>query len=190
MKYKFALPLLAALALGAPAALAQAAPPAPPPAGQGWGHFSKEDMQKHMAQMCEDRYARAVGKLAYLEAKLQLTDIQKPLFERWKGELLSTVKTRTAKCGEPKKPLDEDIVGHLKRQEERLKTRLADLQAQMPALEALVGSLSDAQKHILIQAHHQLMMERGRRMMGGMRFMMMHRHEQGPGEPPPPPSAQ
>jgi len=185
MKYKFALPLLAALAFGAPAALAQNAPPPP---GQGWG----QDMQQRMAQRCENVYPVAVGKLAYLEAKLQLTDVQKPLFERWKGEMLSIVKTRTAKCGEARPPMGDDVVAMTERKEVRLKAQIADIEAQMPALKALVGSLDDQQKHILMETHRQIMRERAMHFMGGMRSMMMHRPGQGPGmaPPPPPPSAQ
>ena len=55
-------------------------------------HFDKADMEKHMAQMCQNHYAKAVGKLAELEVKLDLTAKQKPLYERWKGNLLSAAK--------------------------------------------------------------------------------------------------
>jgi hypothetical protein len=196
MQPRFVLPLLAALAFAAPAALAQDAPP-PPPAGQGaggpWHPFDKAEMHKHFVEICQDAYPKAVGKLAYLEAKLQLTDAQKPLFDRWRDSLLSIVKTRTAKCGEARLPLSEDPVAHLKAQEERLKTHLANIEAQLPAFEAFAGSLSDAQKHILAEVHRHEMGERrehGFGHFGGPRFFSTHHDGQGPGEPPPPPPAQ
>lgn len=190
MQSRFVLPLLAALAFAAPAALAQDAPPPPAQGSGGPGHhFDKAGMHKHFVEMCQDAYPKAVGKLAYLEAKLQLSDAQKPLFDRWRDAMLSVVKARTAKCGEMKHPTGGDPVAHLKAQEERLKTRLAAIEAQLPAFEAFAASLSDAQKHVLAEAHRRMMMERGHRMMGGMRFMMMH-HHQGEGDAPPPPPAQ
>src|SRR5215467_10076348 len=42
------------------------------------------DMAAQMKRMCEDRYAREAGCLAYLEARLKLTSAQQPLFARWK----------------------------------------------------------------------------------------------------------
>lgn len=150
------------------------------------GHWNKEDMHKHFAEMCQDAYPKAVGKLAYLEAKLQLSSMQKPLFDRWRSTMLAIVKTRTAKCGDMKLSGDEDIVAMTEHKEARLKAQIADIDAQMPALKALAGSLSDEQKHTLLEVHHQMMMERGHRMMGGMRFMMMHHMDRGHGEPPPP----
>lgn len=188
MKARFILPVLAALAFGAPLALAQDAPPPAQGPMMGRHHFDKADMMKHMQQRCEDGYARAVGGLSYLEVKLQLTDQQKPLFERWKASLLSIAKQHAAKCADHKLPMDKDPVAHLKAQEARLKARLADLEAQMPSFEAFAATLSDQQKEVLREAHRHLMMDRGRRMMGGMR-MMMHGHgPMGPGGMQPPPA--
>src|SRR5215469_3489461 len=49
-------------------------------------------------QMCSDMYARRAGEMAYLEAKLSLTDSQRPLFQSWKDVVLSDAKTRSGEC--------------------------------------------------------------------------------------------
>jgi len=183
MKSALIVPFLAALALSASAAVAQQPPPptqADGPMARGAWRMNGEDMQKHRAEFCSDIAPRAVGKLAYLEARLQLTDRQKPLFERWKNTVLSSVNAHADKCATWKRPeMDASVVEKLKRQEQHLKTRLADLQAQMPALESLASSLNQDQMRILDRAAMHLREEHGRMMarMGGMRehFMMMHR---------------
>lgn len=183
MKSTLIVPFLAALALSAPASLAQQPPPNPPgggPMAHGRWLMNGEDMQKHRAEFCADITPRAVGKFAYLEARLQLTDRQKPLFERWKNTVLSSIKAHADQCATGKRPdMDASVVDKLKRHEQRLKTRLADLQAQMPALESLASSLNADQMKVLDRAAMHLRAERGRMMerMGGMqgRMMMMHR---------------
>ncbi|MGA7674032.1 MAG: Spy/CpxP family protein refolding chaperone [Rhizomicrobium sp.] len=198
MKYRIIVPFFASLALCASAAMAQDAPPAPPaPAagqtGHGPWHMNKEDMAKHHAQMCSDFYARAVGKLAYLETKLALTGAQKPAFDRWKAVVLSSVKARADECATAKMPdRNASVVEVAKLKVQRMKTRLADLQAQMPALESLAGSLNQEQTHIFDHAARAEMMEH----MRGMheRGFDMHRGgrdgDHDGDVPPPPPSEQ
>lgn len=165
MTRKTMLSLTAALLLCAPAALAQGAPP---PGGPMGGHGPMgpgkgpdgAEMAKMHAQMCQDGYAQDVGRFATLEVRLQLTDKQKPLFERWKALKLKAAKAHAESCAamNPPEPPDPsagtapkapDPVEGLKREEARLKARLADLKAEIPAFEALCASLSDEQKHAL-----------------------------------------
>jgi hypothetical protein len=197
MKSTLIVSFLAALALSASAALAQQPPPTPPgngPMAHGAWRMNGEDMQKHRADFCSDIAPRAIGKLAYLEARLALSDRQKPLFERWKNVMLATIRAHADQCATMKLPeMDASVIEKLKLQEQRLKTRLADIQAQMPALEALASSLNEDQMRTLGRAAMRLNAQRGEMMehMGGMgeRFMMMHRPDGGPddGAPPPPP---
>src|ERR1700759_4303721 len=58
------------------------------------------DMAAHMKRMCEDRYAREAGRMAYLEARLKLTSAQQPLFARWKDVSLDIAKRRSVDCGQ------------------------------------------------------------------------------------------
>ena len=208
MKCRIIVPFFASLALCASAAMAQDAPQAPPAPtaahmGHGPWHMNKEDMAKHHAQRCSDRYAGAVGRLAYLETKLDLTDRQKPLFERWKHVKLSAVRAHADECA-TKMPRDMDasIIDRMKMHEKMMKARLADLQAEMPSLEALVASLNDEQKEDLDRAHemfgermHGMFGDRDRHGMHGMMERMHDGHGHGHGDdnddaPPPPPPAQ
>jgi hypothetical protein len=194
MQPRIIVPFLASLALCASAALAQpapSAPTAPPPAaaGPGWGHgpwhMNKEDMAKHHAQRCTDRYAHAVGRLAYLETKLALTDRQKSLFERWKHVKLESVKAHADECAtKAPRDMDASIVDRMKMHEKMMKAKLADMQAEMPSLEALVASLSDEQKHVLDRSREMF----GERMHGmrGMMDRMGHGHGHDNDDAPPP----
>jgi len=139
MTYRFPAITLTAFVLSAGAALAQM-PPAPP---LEKGQPDKAEMQRHFAEMCQDRLARVTGDIAFLEAKLALTDAQKPLFERWKKIKLNAAKA--ADCTPPAegKP---SLVDGLKQEEKMLHQRLDELKAELPALEALASSLSDDQK--------------------------------------------
>ena len=164
MKFATALPVLGFLALST-AALAEQAPPPPAP-----------DMAALHAKMCNNRYAEAVGKLASLEVRLELTAAQKSAFERWKNVKLNNVKAATAKCADAM-PLGRDasITDLRQRQITHLEARLAALKAETPALEALVKVLSPEQQEVLKRAG----IEAARERFGHMRPMMgrgaMHR---------------
>ena len=200
MKCRIIVPFIASLALCASAAMAQNAPaPAPAPAapvaqhmGHGPWHWNKEDMAEHHAQMCSDIAPRAIGKLAYLEAKLALTDKQKPLFDRWKRVKLESVKAHANECAtKTPREMDASIIDRLKMHEKMLKSRLADLQAEMPSIAALVASLSDEQKHAL-ERTHEMFGGHGMHGMHGMMERMHHGHgdDNDDNAPPPPPPAQ
>lgn len=153
-----------AAALIAPAALAQAAPPPAGPDGAGPGKaISKADMEKHHAQMCNGFYAHEVGALAELEVRLQLTATQKPLFEKWKAVKLSAAKSHSDACLSMKgpdmpppdaakaaKPPVPSPAEGLKHEMQGLQDKLAEIKAELPALEALTASLSDDQKMALV----------------------------------------
>lgn len=157
--------LAAALFLAAPAALAQDAPQPPKADKTDWA----ARMNERHAEMCSNHYAHAVGKFAELEVRLKLTSVQKPLFERWKNVKLTAVKANSQKC-EDMKPLGRDasILDHRKRQIAMLETRLADLKAETPALEALVKSLDANQVNTLKRMGHD---QRMMRMHMAERFM-------------------
>jgi hypothetical protein len=181
----------------------------PPPDGKMGERF-----RARMAQMCKDIYAHKAGEMAFLEAKLALTPAQGSVFARWKQVNLDsaqrhsgTCSTRTAQMADKFADRMKDRAEHkaddrpspvdrLAREEEQLKTRLADLEAERPALAALYNALTPEQRR---EFHGG--MERGGmgRPMGGRGRMMgmMHRPMGGPGmgmgphgpadAPPPPP---
>ena len=146
MTYRFHATTLVAILFAAGTALAQT----PPAAAPDNGHPDKAEMLRHFTEMCKDRQARATGELAFLEAKLALTDQQKPLFERWKK-----IKLAAAKAVDCTPPPDGEpsIVDGLKREEKLLRQHLDELKAELPALEALAASLTDEQKHAFAPPH-------------------------------------
>jgi hypothetical protein len=150
-------------------------------------------------QICKDLYARKVGELAFLEAKLSLNANQAPLFARWKQVSLDVAKQREGDCAVPKHRSEArdhhlTVVDRLALEEDLLKKRLSDIQAERPALTALYGTLSPAQReefshgdmHRMARRMHMMlgMMDRPHRGMGP--GQMGRGQMDGSPEPPPP----
>jgi hypothetical protein len=153
----------------------------------------------HRAEMCKEMYAHKVGELAFLEAKLSLSASQAPLFARWKDASLDIAKRHETDCASDDRRADHDrhsdVVDRLTREEDMLKKRLADIQAERPALAAFYESLTPAQKEEFGHGGMRRMAGRMHMMMGMMGRphpgMGPGRMEHGPmGEAPPPPPAQ
>jgi hypothetical protein len=172
---------------------------AAPPAEGGPPATMQENMMYGVrrGEICKELYARKAGELAFLEAKLSLNANQAPLFGRWKQVSLDVAKQRETECAAPEHPRQArrlSVVDRLALEEDLLKKRLSDIQAERPALAALYNSLTPVQKEEFGQGDM-------RRMAGHMRMMlgMMDRPHPGPGhmdrgpmggpaEPPPPPA--
>jgi hypothetical protein len=176
-----------------------------------------ERFRARMAQMCKDIYAHKVGEMAFLETKLALAPAQSGAFARWKQVNLDSAQrhagecsTRTAKFADRIAERMKDKADHkrgerpspvdrLAHEEDMLKTRLADIEAERPALAALYNALTPEQRR---EFHGG--MERGGMGgpgggPGGHMMGMMHRpmggHEpgmgpHGPADAPPPPPPQ
>jgi Spy/CpxP family protein refolding chaperone len=143
--------------VGATAAWAQSAPDAPkgPPPHKPGEHgrmmHDPQRAQQHAKNFCVDRYAHAVGRMAYLEAKLDLNATQKPLYEKWSQTVLSgAAKDRDAcaarvanfKPGASK----PSILDRETRLEQMMTAKLETMKAQRPSLEALYASLTPDQQ--------------------------------------------
>jgi LTXXQ motif family protein len=148
---------------------------------------SAADMTQRMKQMCEDGYAREVGRVAYLETRLNLTQPQQPLFARWKQAKLGIAKRRSADCSQmvaSQRETMPSLVDRLAREEDWLKKRIADIDAERPALTALYNALTPEQRQDLSSGWHGMMRGgmMGRGMMGQEPMNMG-----GPPPAPPPP---
>lgn len=153
---------VAVMALSAGAALAQStgnAPDAgagaaasadnPASAGKPWRHLAHwRDPAAFAKNMCLEHYARSAARLAYLEARLELTPAQKPLWDKWAGtegqgnaalrdDCLASIPAKD----KPMTALDRDS-----RREKLLEARLDTLKAARPSLEALYQSLTPEQR--------------------------------------------
>jgi hypothetical protein len=187
-----------------PVMIAQAGPSdTPSPRAEAGPPDMQDGMREdgaHRAEMCKEMYAHKVGELAFLEAKLSLSANQAPLFARWKDAGLDIAKRREGDCAGHDRHANmrgqhSSVVDRLTLEEDLLKKRLADIQAERPALAAFYESLTPAQKEEFGHGDMHRMAGRMHMMMG----MMGGRHpgmgpdrmEHGPmGEAPPPPPAQ
>ena len=61
-------------------------------------HFSRMRDPASAKDMCIEHFARSAGKLAYLEAKLQLTADQKPLWDKWEEATAAGSATMKDDC--------------------------------------------------------------------------------------------
>lgn len=137
--------------------------------------------------MCQEGTARTAGRLASLEVRLNLSDAQGAAFNRWRDVRLAAAKRQAAACiARPMPPqrgprsanaTPPSPVERLTRQETMLQSRLADIQAERPALEALYTGLSPAQRQTLARGERGGMMGRG----PGGNHMMFRRGGMGGG---------
>ena len=126
-----------------------------PDAQQHADHHRPDFAAMHKS-MCEDHEARTAAKLAYVEAKLGLTDAQKPLFAKLRqAEIDSANKQKTACLAEapPKPDAKPTVLDREQKEETMLQAKLQSLQSTRPALKAFYDSLTDAQKDSFNHMH-------------------------------------
>ena len=187
------------VALAAPSDMSETAAPRP----EGGPPPDMQDAMMGRQQLCRDIFAGKAGELAFLEAKLSLNAKQAALFEGWKRVSLDVARKRESDCAarEPRRSARRSgPVDRLAMEEELLKKRLADIQAERPALSAFYDSLTTAQKDEFGQGDMRRMAGRMHMMLGmigrphpgmGPGAMGPGMMEHGPmGEAPPPPPAQ
>jgi hypothetical protein len=151
--------------------------PDTPPNGMG----ASRDFAPDPRQFCDERYAGEVGRMAYLETRLHLTDAEQPLFAHWKDVRLDSAKRQAADCAARTgaDPDRADPVARMGREEAMLKQRITDLDAERPAFSALYAALAPDQRQTLAPP---------RPMMGRDHGPMPPRPD-GMGDLPPPPPA-
>jgi len=192
-------PMLVAMASEPGSQLAQNDAPPPPdgaPPPRDLRRPAPADMAARVKQMCQDGLARETGQLAYLETRLEITAAERPLFDRWKGAKLAIAQRHADTCAQrplpqrrtegqasstmsrPAMPSPADM---MTREEDRLKQRLADIDAERPSLEALCNSLSQGQKMELLRASRDRMDGPGRHMFADARGPRGPMGPMGPG---------
>jgi hypothetical protein len=116
--------------------------------------YEGKDQSAWHQNFCTERYARKAAHLAYLEAKLNLTDQQKPVWSKWRQTKIDAAEKRRAACLQRDWSRDEQetAIDREGRIEKCLNTRLQELQASRPALQALYDALSPEQKALFDQA--------------------------------------
>jgi hypothetical protein len=149
------------------------------PARRGFNRPAPGDIAARLKDMCDNSVARETGRLAYLETWLDLTAGERPLFQRWRDAVLGVAHRRADRCNQqvgqrlaqrqaapaqqgqtPQGQATRDQraanrpgpADRMARQEDRLKERLADIEAERPALQVLYNALSPEQKTELARA--------------------------------------
>ena len=140
--------LLGTSAIGAGAALAK------PGHGSRPGPDAAEMTPEKMADRCRDHFARDAGRLAFLEARLDLTDAQKPLWRTYADQVTKgdTAKRDACLAAVPAKAEEMKPPTAVERGERRLQRLEAELtaaKAEQPALEKLYGSLTAEQRAVI-----------------------------------------
>jgi hypothetical protein len=108
-------------------------------------------------EVCTEHYARKASHLAYLQAKLGLTEQQSAAFAKWRQAVMDQGAKEQAACLEmtPKGNVKPTLLEREAHLEKVLTLKLQGLQAVRPALEAVYNSLSAEQKTIFDHAAHQ-----------------------------------
>ena len=174
-----------------PVMLAQNTETPPAPNMTRMRRFDPADLAAFHKQRCEDGYARGVGRMAYLETRLNLTDAQQSLFSAWRSGRLAVAKRQADACARRDVTQDRQEVSpvdRMARMEDRLRQRIADLDAERPSFTALYNALSPDQRKELTPERHITRWGMGRH--SGMERGMMQ-PDRGPrpmnGQPPAPP---
>ena len=138
----------------------------PAPAKSWHRHFTHMRDPASAKNMCIEHFARSAGRLAYLEAKLQLSTDQQPLWNKWADATSAGNGTMRDDCiaavpakDTPKTALDRDSTI-----EKLLSDKLDALKTARPALEALYQSLTP---------EHRVAFDRGTQLghrMGGHKW--------------------
>jgi len=133
---------------GTPGSATTIAGDGPAPAKSWHRHFTHMRDPASAKNMCIEHFDRSAGKLAYLEAKLQLTSDQQPLWNKWADATSAGNATMRDDCiaavpakDTPKTTLDRDSTI-----EKLLSDKLDALKTARPALEALYQSLTPEQR--------------------------------------------
>ncbi len=131
-----------------PLAFAQTAPPGalvqarPQREAQGADEYQ---------QACAERYAHIVARLAYLEARLELTADQRPLWDKWRDALISGADQQRALCRQSpfRSGAHPTIVERQAYFGQITAARARALQTAQPALEAVYQALNPEQREVL-----------------------------------------
>jgi hypothetical protein len=127
-----------------PLAFAQNAPPGAPEQARPQGAGEHQ-------QACAERYAHTVARLAYLEARLELTADQHPLWDRWRDAVISGVDQQRALCRQSpfRSGGHPTIVERQAYFAQITAARAQALQRAQPPLEALYQVLTPEQREVL-----------------------------------------
>ena len=150
--------------LFASVAMAQTAPPQTVPPEQMPQHMMHEhslaDRMAWHKKACGNMFAHQAARMAFLEAKLDLTDAQRPAWNKWRQARQDAATKERALCLDnmPKQDTRPNALEREARAEKFLTAKLQTMQTTRPALQALYEVLTPEQKavfdHLSAKGHH------------------------------------
>lgn len=121
----------------------------------GGGAMMRHMMMHRMRMMradpkerCIDRLARHAARRAYVEVELDLTDAQRPLWDKLESIARSAQQKARQLCDQLKAGRAATMLDRMDRAQAFLSARLAALQSAKPAVQALYQALTPEQKAI------------------------------------------
>lgn len=124
-----------------------------------------------LTHMCQDVDARHAAKLAYAEAKLKLTDAQKPGFKKLSDTLAAAHEPMRKLCADQAgKDVPTQLPARLESMQKMMEARTESMRRAIPAIKEFYGQLTPEQQKTadtMMAGHHRGM---------GMGMAMMHRH--------------
>ena len=121
----------------------------------GWGRWANVSPQ----QACVDRIARHAGFVTAIGFKLNLTDAQKPLWDKVVAATQAAQANEAKTCAVLPASADDrgkmTIIDRLNHRQAMMQAQLQGLQQSMPAVQALYQTLSPEQKALVDHPFHR-----------------------------------
>ena len=108
----------------------------------------RQAMGSNPQQKCIDRLAWRAARLAYVEAKLDLTPEQRPLWDKVQAVAQSAEQKERQLCGQLTPSPEATVLERIDRAQQFLSARLEALQAAKPAVQALYQALTPEQREV------------------------------------------
>ncbi len=110
--------------------------------------WRRDAMRWDPQERCIDRLAWRAARRAYVEAKLDLSAEQRPLWDKLQSIAQGEQQKERQLCGQLKSGEEATVLDRMDRAQQFLSARLAALQSAKPAVQALYQSLTPEQKEI------------------------------------------
>ena len=106
-------------------------------------------MRRDPQEWCVDRLAWRAARRAYVEAKLDLTPEQRPLWDKVQSAAKAEEQQERQLCSSLKPGTEQNLLERMDRMEQFLSIRLNALQAEKTAVQVLYQALTPEQRAIL-----------------------------------------
>jgi hypothetical protein len=118
------------------------------PGMRGWPMMRGMMMRQDPQERCADRLAWRAARRAYVEAKLNLTAQQQPLWDKAQSAEQTEEQKERQLCASLKPGAEPTTLERMDRMQQFLSARLEGLQAAKPAVQALYQALTPEQQAI------------------------------------------